>query len=110
LLFKRRLTAAIEWRIDERVQGIRGDLRDTQAELEVVRLELQSTRQIAEAMRNELDRIIPHIAALETRIADGPGAESSTSTAREQDRMRVQLQAISHYEERLRRLESGMQQ
>jgi hypothetical protein len=63
-------------------------------------------------MRSEFDRLLPHVASLETRLADlGDGrlaSDGDAGRALEEERVRIQLQAVSHYEERLRRLEGAL--
>jgi predicted nucleic acid-binding Zn-ribbon protein len=107
LNLKKRFAAAIEWRVDVRLDGIRH-------ELDGVRRELHEVREATGDFRRDFDRLIPQIAALETRLADlderglTAGDQERLDLARENERIRIKLQAISHYEERLRRLESAL--
>lgn len=104
----RRFDAAIVWRIDARVAGIEAQLREVDER--------------ARWTAGEVARIAPDIAALEVRLATlqeqlsddrleaAPESEARTALAgirAEHERVRVRLQAVSQYEERLRRLEEA---
>ncbi len=73
-------------------------------------------RERIELIDQEVQRISPQVGALEIRLADrefsdqiiaadGRGASDREMMEREHRRISARLQAISHYEERLRRLE-----
>lgn len=105
-----RLDRALRWRVDEAV----GPLRE-----QVERLDAQ-----AGWTANEMERLQPHVAALDARIEDLRQAldDAALTTGpddlvvarsvldeirREHAVVRERLSAASSYEERLRRLEDG---
>lgn len=119
---KRRLDAAVAWRVDERVSH--------RLDAALARLDLESVaRQHADYearlgglqadysfLRSEFDRIAPQLAALEYRFErlrarvdpDEASDEDLVERAeREHERARIRLELAAHYEERLRRLESS---
>ena len=98
----RRVGAAINWRVEAAVAERLRWLDERLQRLELIDLEVQ--------------RISPQVAALEIRLADrefadrviaadSVGATDRELAEQEHRRINARLQAISHYEERLRRLE-----
>ncbi|GAB2469894.1 hypothetical protein [Jatrophihabitans fulvus] len=112
-----RADAAIRWRAAEVVEPTARraqDLHDWVARVE----------RTAEWTANEMRRIAPQVAAIESRLADlddllrrraiaepddHPTEERALldTIAAEHERVRVRLAAVASYEERLRRLETG---
>lgn len=117
-----RADAAIRWRAAEVVEPTARraqDLHDWVARVE----------RTAEWTANEMRRIAPQVAAIESRLADlddlvrrrelAASGESDAGVtggeeralldeiASEHERVRVRLAAVASYEERLRRLETG---
>ncbi len=102
--------------LDERCDALAGELRRLDDELRGVR---DRYGEVA----FDLDRLGPHVAALEVRIADrerwdgpvevgDPGELTEArrlldDVVREHERIRVRLSGIALYEERLRRLEAA---
>jgi predicted nucleic acid-binding Zn-ribbon protein len=129
-MFKRisdRLTRAVEWRVDERLderldqrldQRLEDLLSEQRLEIDKLRRELGRVRDRFTAdyghMRTEFDRVAPQVAALEYRfeslrrqlsMPEPDSAEAQTHAELEHERARLRLELVSHYEERLRRLE-----
>lgn len=104
----RRLVRDIDWLIDKHIEEAAISMRE----------EISQLREQVEQLRWDLDSITPHLAALEVRFADrefeerleraglGP-AERTLAEMIEEEHRRIsaRLQAVAHYEERLRRLE-----
>jgi hypothetical protein len=112
-----------------RIPGLRGIVADLDrlidkraaALIEPLREELPHLREQIEQLRWDLDSITPHLAALEIRFADrdfeerleragfDPAERALVELVEtEHRRISARLQAVSHYEERLRRLEAGL--
>ncbi len=116
---KNRLTLAVEHRVDRRFDERIDELvRERDAQISAVRAELARVTDRFAAdyghMRTEFDRVAPQIAALEYRFESlrsqlvMPEPDSADAQARaelEHERARLRLELVSHYEERLRRLE-----
>lgn len=115
---KDRFTAAIAWRADERIaEAARHDI----ATREEVRMLHQRMDDLDRRfggdygyMRAEFDRIAPQVAALEYRLEalrdrlelpEEDEESTSRRAALEHERARLRMELVSHYEERLRRLE-----
>jgi predicted nucleic acid-binding Zn-ribbon protein len=111
----RRLDTAIRWRIDEAVAPLRDEVGRARTDLDRVDARSAWTA-------NEMERLQPHVAALDARIEDLrtilddqrlTASEGELGTARslldemraEHAVIRARLSAISLYEERIRRLE-----
>ena len=138
-LFTLRVNESVAWRVaeqleplrarfDEDVRRLRGDLDRRLGELDgrVGSLErrLDAVERQADWSANELARLAPQVAALETRVeqkarptvlagelADLPEARSLVEVVREEHaRVRARLSLVSAYEERLRRLEERLLQ
>ncbi|MFC6326534.1 hypothetical protein ACFQZV_12455 [Microbacterium koreense] len=107
---KRRLGAAIDWRVEEKLAEIRGRTDRLEHELRASNEHFGADYGY---MRAEFDRIAPQVAALEyrmeriTRLLDGvPSKDEALQRAElEHERARLRLELVAHYEERLRRLE-----
>lgn len=114
---ERRVDPRVDARVDERVDarlaealaGVERSQRDYEARL-------GGTQADFSYIRSEFDRIAPQLSALEQRFEwlrdrlelDEPDSESALTRAKlEHERARLRLELASHYEERLRRLESG---
>jgi predicted nuclease with TOPRIM domain len=115
-------------RLGEDVRRLRGDLDRRLGELDgrVGSLEgrLDTVERQADWSANELARLAPQVAALETRLEqkarptvlagelqDLPEARSLVEVVREEHaRVRARLSLVSAYEERLRRLEERLLQ
>ena len=109
--------------VDERCDALAGDVRRLEDELRRVSDELAQLREQHGRVSFDVDRLGPHVAALEVRIADreraeGPvevGSPGDTAEARrlldevvrEHERIRVRFSGIALYEERLRKLEAA---
>jgi septal ring factor EnvC (AmiA/AmiB activator) len=109
--------------VDERCDALAGDVRRLEDELRRVADELAQLREQHGRVSFDVDRLGPHVAALEVRIADrerseGPvevGSPEDASEARrlldevvrEHERIRVRFSGIALYEERLRKLEAA---
>lgn len=113
---RRRFDNAVERRVDERfdarIEQVLADFRTTQQDYEA---RLGGTQADFSFVRSEFDRIAPQVAALEQRFEwlrnqldlVGHDPEHVLARARvEHERARIRLELASHYEERLRRLES----
>lgn len=119
--FRRRFDAAVETRVDARVDA-RVDTRLAEAREIIERAQRDYDARLGgnqadfSYLRSEFDRIAPQLAALEQRFEwlrsqleiEEPDSESALAKATlEHERARLRLELASHYEERLRRLESG---
>jgi hypothetical protein len=109
--------------VDERCDALAGDVRRLEDGLRRVSDELAQLREQHGRVSFDVDRLGPHVAALEVRIADreraeGPvevGSPGDTAEARrlldevvrEHERIRVRFSGIALYEERLRKLEAA---
>ena len=109
--------------VDERCDALAGDVRRLEDELRRVSDELAQLREQHGRVSFDVDRLGPHVAALEVRIADreraeGPvevGSPGDTAEARrlldevvrEHERIRVRFSGMALYEERLRKLEAA---
>ncbi|MDR6141036.1 hypothetical protein QE375_000590 [Microbacterium foliorum] len=115
---RRRLDAVVERRVDARVDARLGraveQFENAQRDYEA---RLAGTQADFSYIRSEFDRIAPQVAALEQRFEwlrvrldsgdlDPDGALSRAQA--EHERARIRLELAAHYEERLRRLESGV--
>jgi hypothetical protein len=94
-----RLRQAIQWRVN--------------VALDPVHHEIRVLHDMVDVLRRDVDRLIPQVASLETRLADlreapAAGEADVLDVQREHERVRLRLQAVSHYEERLRRLEERL--
>jgi hypothetical protein len=114
---------ALRRHLDERCDVLAGDLRRVDDEVRRIADELRSLRDQYSEVTFDLNRLGPHVAALEVRIADreraeGPvevGSPGDTAEARrlldevvrEHERIRVRFSGIALYEERLRKLEAA---
>lgn len=114
--FRRRLDALVERRVDERV-GPRLDqaLQQLERSQRDYDARLAGTQADFSYIRSEFDRIAPQLAALEQRFEalrlrlELPELDADDALGRaraEHERARIRLELASHYEERLRRLES----
>ncbi|WP_210509017.1 hypothetical protein [Naasia sp. SYSU D00057] len=94
-----RLRQAIQWRVNVALDPVHHEIRVLHEEVD--------------RLRRDVDRLTPQVASLETRLADlreaptGAAAEV-LDVQREHERVRLRMQAVSHYEERLRRLEERL--
>ncbi|WP_091231845.1 hypothetical protein [Microbacterium sp. 3J1] len=104
-----RVDARVDARLAEALAAVDRSQRDYDARL-------GGTQADFSYIRSEFDRIAPQLAALEQRFEwlrnrlelDEPDPENALVRARlEHERARLRLELASHYEERLRRLESG---
>ncbi|MFP5372284.1 MAG: hypothetical protein ACLGI3_16270 [Actinomycetes bacterium] len=129
-LFTLRVNDSVAWRVAEHLEPAKAELRE-----DIDRLRTDVDRQFGELERrigelqrqadwsaNELARLAPQVAALETRVeqkarptvltgdlADLPEARSLVELVREEHaRVRARLSLVSAYEERLRRLEERL--
>jgi uncharacterized protein (UPF0335 family) len=109
--------------VDERCDAFAGDVRRIEGELRRLSDELAELREQHGRVSFDVDRLGPHVAALEVRIADrehagGPvevGSPEDVPEARrllddvvrEHERIRVRFSGIALYEERLRKLEAA---
>ncbi|RCL91590.1 MAG: hypothetical protein DBW62_01705 [Microbacterium sp.] len=112
---RQRLGAAIDWRVDDRVGAVRNRVGQLAEDVAGLRREMDSLRGHVITdygyMRAEFDRIAPQVAALEYRLdrvsqtlGDVPEDDRSRAEL-EHERARLRMELVSHYEERLRRLE-----
>ncbi len=118
---RRRLDAAIEHRVDARVDTlVEARLSDALRRVDEAQRDYDARLGGNQAdfsyLRSEFDRIAPQLAALEQRFEwlritlDLEGIDPEGALARatlEHERARLRLELASHYEERLRRLESS---
>ena len=109
--------------VDERCDALAGDVRRLEDELRRVSDELAGLREQHGRVSFDVDRLGPHVAALEVRIADRERAERPVEVGspedlsearrllddvvREHERIRVRFSGIALYEERLRKLEAA---
>ena len=109
--------------VDERCDALAGDVRRLEDELRRVSGELAELREQHGRVSFDVDRLGPHVAALEIRIADRGRAEGPVEVGspedvpearrlldevvREHERIRVRFSGIARYEERLRKLEAA---
>ena len=113
----RRLDAAIRWRAQEVAAA---DATRRNEDLDAIRQQLREVDERSAWTANEMERLAPHVAALEQRLAavqralddasltaDPPTADRTVldEIRSEHERVRARLQVVSQYEERLRRLE-----
>ncbi|MFJ2542208.1 hypothetical protein [Microbacterium sp. NPDC087589] len=115
---RRRLDAVVERRVDARVDARLGRaLEQFEAAQRDYEARLAGTQADFSYIRSEFDRIAPQVAALEQRFewlrvrldAGDLDADGALGRARaEHERARIRLELAAHYEERLRRLESGV--
>ncbi len=113
-----RIDQAIRWRVEENA----GPLRD---EVNELRTELARLRTRADWTANEMERLQPHVAALDARVedlrividdhylrideGDGQVARKVLDEIRaEHASIRARLSAAAIYEERMRRLEEAV--
>lgn len=137
--FTLRVNRSIAWRVAEQVDPLRaelaGDVRrvrddldrrigDVDARVGALEARLGAVERQADWSANELARMAPQVAALETRVEqkarptvltggleDLPEARSLVDVVREEHaRVRARLALVSAYEERLRRLEERLLQ
>ena len=129
-LFTLRVNESVAWRVAEQLEPLKAGL-----DAEVRRLREDTDRRLAELDRrlgaverqadwsaNELARLAPQVAALETRVEqkarptvlaggleDLPEARGLVDLVRDEHaRVRARLAMVSAYEERLRRLEQRL--
>jgi hypothetical protein len=109
--------------VDERCDALADEVRRVEDELRRVSDGLAELREQHGRVSFDVDRLGPHVAALEVRIADreraGGPVEVGTpedvpearrlldEVAREHERIRVRFSGIALYEERLRKLEAA---
>ena len=109
--------------VDERCDALAGEVRRVEDELRRVSDGLAELREQHGRVSFDVDRLGPHVAALEVRIADrehaGGPVEVGTpedvpearrlldDVVREHERIRVRFSGIALYEERLRKLEAA---
>ncbi len=109
--------------VDERCDALAGDVRRLEDELRRLSDGVAELREQHGRVSFDVDRLGPHVAALEVRIADrehagGPvevGSPEDVPEARrllddvvrEHERIRVRFSGIALYEERLRKLETA---
>ena len=108
--------------VDERCDALAGEVRRIEDELRRLSDGLAELREQHGRVSFDVDRLGPHVAALEVRIADREHAEGPVEVGtpedvpearrllddvvREHERIRVRFSGIALYEERLRRLEA----
>ena len=129
-MFTLRVNESVAWRVAEQLEPLKAGL-----DAEVRRLRADTDRRLAELDRrlgaverqadwsaNELARLAPQVAALETRmeqkarptvlaggLEDLPEARALVELVREEHaRVRARLSMVSAYEERLRRIEERL--
>jgi hypothetical protein len=114
---------ALRRTVDERCDALAGDVRRLEDELRRVSGELAELRDQHGRISFDVDRLGPHVAALEVRIADRERAEGPVEVGspgdvpearrllddvlREHERIRVRFSGMALYEERLRKLEAA---
>lgn len=114
---------ALRRTVDERCDALAGDVRRLEDELRRVSDGLAELREQHGRVSFDVDRLGPHVAALEVRIADRERAEGPVEVGspedltearrllddvvREHERIRVRFSGIALYEERLRKLEAA---
>ncbi|SFQ44127.1 hypothetical protein SAMN05421810_107193 [Amycolatopsis arida] len=126
-----RLANMVDFRINERVRPLEERVTeqehctvDHRKRLDAVEGGLEHVRGDIRWIQNELDRLMPHVAALEDRLetlrerlavvppADEPEVAEARSLIEEIQRqhaqIRVRLTGIARYEDRLRKLEERL--
>jgi predicted nucleic acid-binding Zn-ribbon protein len=114
---------AVRRTVDERCDALAGDLRRLEDELRRLSDGVAELREQHGRVTFDVDRLGPHVAALEVRIADRERAEGPVEVSspedvpearrllddvlREHERIRVRFSGIALYEERLRKLEAA---
>ena len=123
-----KLVRFIDFRVQESLRGV--DVRlvdqehctiDHRRRLELIEAGLQKAHEEQHWTRNELDRLMPHVAAQDARIEDlreqfnrAPSADTAEQAEsrslieeiqRQHAQIRVRLTGIARYEDRLRKLE-----
>ncbi len=114
---------ALRRTVDERCDALADDVRRLEDEVRRVSDELAGLREQHGRVSFDVDRLGPHVAALEVRIADRERAETPVEVGspedltearrlldevvREHERIRVRFSGIALYEERLRKLEAA---
>ena len=114
---------AVRRTVDERCDALAGDLRRLEDELRRLSDGVAELREQHGRVSFDVDRLGPHVAALEVRIADRERAEGPVEVGssedvtearrllddvvREHERIRVRFSGIALYEERLRKLEAA---
>jgi hypothetical protein len=114
---------ALRRTVDERCDVLAGDVRRLEDELRRLSDGVAELREAHGRVSFDVDRLGPHVAALEVRLADreradGPvevGSPEDLTEARrllddvvrEHERIRVRFSGIALYEERLRKLEAA---
>ncbi|MGR6965915.1 hypothetical protein ACU610_15755 [Geodermatophilus sp. URMC 61] len=114
---------ALRRTVDERCDALVGDVRRLEDELRRVSDELAELREQHGRVSFDVDRLGPHVAALEVRMADRERAEGAVEVGspgdvpearrlldevlREHERIRVRFSGMALYEERLRKLEAA---
>ena len=129
-LFTLRVNESVAWRVAELLEplkaGLDAEVRrlrgDTDRRLDELDRRLGAVERQADWSANELARLAPQVAALETRVEqkarptvlaggleDLPEARALVDLVREEHaRVRARLSMVSAYEERLRRLEERL--
>ena len=129
-LFTLRVNESVAWRVAEQLEplkaGLDAEVRrlrgDTDRRLDELDRRLGAVERQADWSANELARLAPQVAALETRVEqkarptvlaggleDLPEARGLVDLVREEHaRVRARLAMVSAYEERLRRLEQRL--
>ncbi|MFD4959993.1 hypothetical protein [Microbacterium sp. NPDC058389] len=106
---RRRLDNAVTRRVDEHIVNYEADARRVRDDYEARLGGLQADYDF---LRSEFDRLAPQLASLEYRLerlssgADALGGEPVNAAA-DHERARLRMELVSHYEERLRRLEEA---
>lgn len=109
--------------VDERCDALAGEVRRIEDELRRLSDGLADLREQHGRVSFDVERLGPHVAALEVRIADREHAEGPVEVGtpedvpearrllddvvREHQRIRVRFSGIALYEERLRKLEAA---
>lgn len=138
-LFTLRVNESVAWRVTEQLEPLRAqfheDVRRLRSDLDrrlgeldgrvgALERRVDAVERTADWSANELARLAPQVAALETRVEqkarpivlageleDLPEARSLVEVVREEHaRVRARLSLVSAYEERLRRLEERLLQ
>lgn len=129
-MFTLRVNESVAWRVAEQLEplkaGLDAEVRrlrgDTDRRLDELDRRLGAVERQADWSANELARLAPQVAALETRVEqkarptvlaggleDLPEARGLVDLVREEHaRVRARLAMVSAYEERLRRLEQRL--
>ncbi|WP_458041067.1 MULTISPECIES: hypothetical protein [Bacteria] len=116
--FRTRLDAAVARRVDRALKQLRDEIdverENLRGEREEYEARLRGNQADFSFLRSEFDRLAPQLASLEVRFErlrnelDLPPLNPDTELQRaraEHERARLRLQAVSRFEERLRRLE-----